>query len=130
MLMWEISSGQPPFSNHEHDYYLAMDIVNGMRPKIVSGTPLEYESLIEQCWDANPLKRPDIKTLLEKITKINLSYQIKNEEQITSNISNLQPNKNLSVSSDSINSLVRNFSSKIYNFKDLPKPKNATKGKY
>src|ERR1051325_9713133 len=24
MLMWEISSGQPPFINHDHDYYLAM----------------------------------------------------------------------------------------------------------
>jgi hypothetical protein len=47
MLMWEISSGQPPFSDCEHDYYLAMDIVNGIRPKIVPGTPLEYKSLME-----------------------------------------------------------------------------------
>src|SRR5688572_24619253 len=52
MLMWEISSGQPPFSSREHDYYLASDIVDGMRPKTVSGTPLEYESLMKQCWDA------------------------------------------------------------------------------
>ncbi|POG62710.1 kinase-like domain-containing protein [Rhizophagus irregularis DAOM 181602=DAOM 197198] len=44
MLMWEISSGQPPFNNYEHDYDLAMNIVNGMRPKIVPGTPLEYEN--------------------------------------------------------------------------------------
>ena len=29
MLMWEISSGQPPFINYEHDYDLAMKIVNG-----------------------------------------------------------------------------------------------------
>ena len=35
MLMWEISSGQPPFSNYEHDYYLAINIINGIRPKIV-----------------------------------------------------------------------------------------------
>src|SRR5437773_1291240 len=90
MLMWEISSGQPPyaFSNYEHDYYLAMDIINGMRPKIVSGTPLEYESLMEQCWNADPLKRPNIKTLLKKIREINLSYQIKNEDQINSNVNN------------------------------------------
>ena len=84
---------------------------------------------MEQCWDADPLKRPDIETLRTKIREINLSYQNKNEEQINSNISNLQPNKNLSVSSDSINSLVRNFSSNIYNFENLPKPKNATNGK-
>ncbi|PKC56235.1 hypothetical protein RhiirA1_474292, partial [Rhizophagus irregularis] len=28
MLMWEISSGQPPFINYEHNYDLAMNIVN------------------------------------------------------------------------------------------------------
>ncbi|RIA89502.1 kinase-like domain-containing protein [Glomus cerebriforme] len=56
MLMWEISSGQPPFNNYEHNYYLATNIINGIRPKIVSGTPLEYKSLMEQCWDADPLK--------------------------------------------------------------------------
>ena len=44
MLMWEISSGQPPFINYEHDYDLAMNIINGIRPKIVPGTPLKYKS--------------------------------------------------------------------------------------
>ncbi|UZO20470.1 uncharacterized protein OCT59_012894 [Rhizophagus irregularis] len=28
MLMWEVSSGRPPFINYEHDYDLAMNIVN------------------------------------------------------------------------------------------------------
>src|SRR6185369_11690117 len=46
MLMWEISSGQPPFINYEHNYDLAMKVINGIRPKIVSGTPLEYKSLM------------------------------------------------------------------------------------
>jgi len=36
MLMWEISSGQSPFAGFDHDYDLAMKIINGMRPKIVS----------------------------------------------------------------------------------------------
>ncbi|POG79165.1 kinase-like domain-containing protein [Rhizophagus irregularis DAOM 181602=DAOM 197198] len=68
MLMWEISSGQPPFINYEHDYYLAMNIIKGIRPKIVPGTPIEYKNLMIQCWDANPLKRPDINTLSENYT--------------------------------------------------------------
>ncbi|POG69988.1 kinase-like domain-containing protein, partial [Rhizophagus irregularis DAOM 181602=DAOM 197198] len=62
MLMWEISSGQPPFIC-KHNYDLAIEIVNGIRPKIVPGTPLKYKELMEKCWDADPTKRPDIKTL-------------------------------------------------------------------
>ena len=53
MLMWEISSGQPPFINYEHDIDLAINIVNGIIPKIVPGTPLEYKNLMKQCWDAD-----------------------------------------------------------------------------
>ncbi|RIA85667.1 kinase-like domain-containing protein, partial [Glomus cerebriforme] len=67
MLMWEISSGEPPFSNYVNDYELAMNIVNGMRPKIIPGTPLKYKELMEQCWGADPIKRPDIDTLLNRI---------------------------------------------------------------
>ncbi len=74
ILMWEISSGQPPFINYEHDYHLAMNIVNGIRPKIVSGTPLKYKSLMEQCWDADLSKRPDIDTLYFKIQEISRVY--------------------------------------------------------
>jgi len=44
-----ISSGQPPFINYYHDYDLAMNIVNGIRPKIVQEVPLEYKILIKQC---------------------------------------------------------------------------------
>jgi serine/threonine protein kinase len=75
MLMWEISSGQPPFINYEYDYDLAMNIVNGIRPKIVPGTPLEYKNLMKQCWDADPSKRPDTITLWRKISELNLFYQ-------------------------------------------------------
>ncbi|RGB28004.1 kinase-like domain-containing protein [Rhizophagus diaphanus] len=76
ILMWEISSGQTPFINYEHNYDLAMNIVNGIRPKIVSGTPLEYKNLMKQCWDADPSKRPDIDTLWKKISEVNFDYQI------------------------------------------------------
>src|ERR1044072_2683170 len=70
ILMWEISSGKPPFNNYEHNYDLAMRIVFGMRPKIIPGTPTDYEKLMTQCWDANPLNRPDSKTLYNEIRKM------------------------------------------------------------
>src|SRR5436305_5719685 len=46
MLMWEISFGQPPFSNYNHDFDFVMNINNSMRPKVVSGTHIEYQNLI------------------------------------------------------------------------------------
>lgn len=67
MLMWEISAGQPPFINYEKDNNLATNIISGMRPEIITGTPPQYEELINQCWDNDPLKRPDIDVLKEKI---------------------------------------------------------------
>ncbi len=57
MLIWEISSGQPPFAVFDHDYDLVLKIINGMRPKVVLGTPLKYKSLMEQCWDADPIQK-------------------------------------------------------------------------
>jgi serine/threonine protein kinase len=130
MLMWEISSGQPPFV-YEHDYDLAIKIINGMRPRIIPGTPLEYKELMEKCWDADPTKRPDIDTLLDKINDIYRSYlQNENVEQWTNNITKIELNADYSMSStSSINSFFRNSSSKMYYFKDLPEPRNATKGK-
>ncbi|EXX74015.1 Cla4p [Rhizophagus irregularis DAOM 197198w] len=81
MLMWEISSGQPPFVNHEHDYNLVMNIINGIRPRIVSGTPVEYKNLMKQCWDSDPSKRPDIYRFWGKISEMNLYYQSSTSEE-------------------------------------------------
>ncbi|PKY23737.1 hypothetical protein RhiirB3_506791, partial [Rhizophagus irregularis] len=83
ILMWEISSGRPPFISYEHDFDLAIYIINGIRPKIVSGTPLEYKNLMIQCWDANPLNRPDIETLRKRIRELNFYYQNKSNELLT-----------------------------------------------
>src|SRR3954452_4028586 len=124
MLMWEISSGQPPFVNYEHDYDLAMSIINGIRPKVVLGTPLEYKSLMEQCWDADPLKRPDAETLGIKIRDMNT---LCNQNKLQ-----LETNDNLTRTSDlKINYYTSSkvFStSKIYKFENSPEPRNATEG--
>jgi hypothetical protein len=55
------------FIKFENDYELALKIMNGMRPKIVPGTPLEYKELIE-LWDAN---RSYIITLRDTLVEMN-----------------------------------------------------------
>ena len=122
MLMWEISSGQPPFINYEHDYDLAMNIINGIRPRIEPETPLVYKDLIEQCWNADPLKRPDICTLCIKMHKIHLLCQNMPNESFQSKVNKISSSKtNYTTSS-------RLFTSKVHKFENLPEPRNATEG--
>ncbi|POG65865.1 hypothetical protein GLOIN_2v1662347 [Rhizophagus irregularis DAOM 181602=DAOM 197198] len=117
MLMWEISSGQPPFMNYEHDCNLAINIINGIRPKIIPEIPSGYKSLMEQCWDADPLKRPDIDTLRNKMNDIMSYYQNKPNEL---------PQLKLKINKEIINRGSKLFTSKIHKFEKLPEPKNAT----
>ncbi|EXX72054.1 Cmk2p [Rhizophagus irregularis DAOM 197198w] len=124
ILMWEISSGYSPFIDYKHDdINLAMDIINGMRPEIMSDIPLEYKNLMVQCWDVDPLKRPDIIALDKQITKIHLSYQNMPDEFFQSKVVN---NFEIKTSTNYISS--RLLTSKVHQFENLPEPKNATEG--
>ena len=64
MIMWELSSNQPPFADRAHDYSLARDICNGLRPPIIAGTPTGYVAAMLRCWDCNPDRRPTAAELL------------------------------------------------------------------
>ncbi|EXX60518.1 hypothetical protein RirG_179200 [Rhizophagus irregularis DAOM 197198w] len=120
--------GQPPFVNCEHNYDLAMKIVNGMRPKIVSGTPSEYKKLMEQCWDADLTKRPDVYTLEFEMKKLLLYFNNNQNESYEQIISNQHQQLSNYYSSNSIDSMSKNYTSKTYQFENFPEPKNATEG--
>ncbi|GBC00367.1 hypothetical protein RclHR1_03830006 [Rhizophagus clarus] len=124
ILMWEISSGQPPFANFEYDCDLVMRIIWGMRPKIISGTLSKYIEIMIQCWDADPLKRPNINTLHKMITNL---YKSSILNKYLNPFVFLQPS--LKYSSKKIfttHTTGRLFTSKVYQFEHLPEPKNAT----
>ena len=42
VLLWEISSGHPPFCNEPYDVSLAMEILQGLREKPIPDTPKDY----------------------------------------------------------------------------------------
>ncbi|RIA91056.1 hypothetical protein C1645_822539 [Glomus cerebriforme] len=91
ILMWEISSRQTSFNNYEHNYDLAVNIMNDMRSKIISNTPSEYYSHNDNKIDETDKFNP-------------LGYD----------------------NSSQINSLSTNKPSKLYQFENLPEPRNAT----
>ena len=45
VLLWEMSSGQPPFCNERYDVSLAMEISQGRRERPVPNTPEGYIKL-------------------------------------------------------------------------------------
>ena len=60
MIMWEFTSGIPPFNDKAHDFQLCYNICKGERPEIIENTPQCYIDLMKKCWNEDPLKRPDV----------------------------------------------------------------------
>jgi serine/threonine protein kinase len=79
MIMWELSTSAQPFEDNRSE--LSTDIINGLRPNIMKGTPKHYSRLMEKCWDGDPLKRPDILTIQNEIKNILNNYYNNNMSQ-------------------------------------------------
>ncbi|GBC22600.2 kinase-like domain-containing protein [Rhizophagus irregularis DAOM 181602=DAOM 197198] len=107
--------------------YIAPEIIAGKGTTPASdiysiGTPLKYKKLMEQCWDADSTKRPNIFHLDNEIFEINkLCYQNNNDEQLDC--------LNMNISLNSVNSLISSFS-KIHIFGEMPEPRNFTEEAY
>ncbi|CAB5345838.1 unnamed protein product [Rhizophagus irregularis] len=60
VLLWEISSGKPPFHEEKNNIGLSYDISRGRREEIIPDTPNDYSNLYTECWNNEPSKRPTI----------------------------------------------------------------------
>ncbi|CAI2187958.1 9716_t:CDS:2 [Funneliformis geosporum] len=69
IIMTEISTGRPPFESVPHNIDLAIEISNGLRPKVAKGTPKHYVDIVNQCLDADPNNRPSATSLINIINK-------------------------------------------------------------
>jgi serine/threonine protein kinase len=82
MIMWEFTSGVPPFNDREHDLQLSLSICKGERPEIIENTPQCYTNLMKKCWNEDPLKRPTASEVLDIIDKW-ISFHGENIEDIS-----------------------------------------------
>ncbi|RIA94295.1 kinase-like domain-containing protein [Glomus cerebriforme] len=76
VLLWEISSGKPPFCNDSYDIGLAMEILQGLRETPVSDTPEAYVKIYTDCWNCEPDDRPIIDEVVDKL-KVFITKDIK-----------------------------------------------------
>lgn len=121
VLLWEISSGYPPFLTIPY-YSLIYKVSNGLREEPISGTPLEYVNLYQKCWYVDPNIRPtsdEIVNTLEKIlskiiedSKI-ADSKIKEDPNITEDL-NIMITNDLKITNDPNISKIPN-NSKITN---------------
>ncbi|MCE8159247.1 MAG: protein kinase [Candidatus Moeniiplasma glomeromycotorum] len=59
IVAYEIFANQSPYLNREWDISLSVEICKGLRPNLNElKIPQDLKNLIQQCWDAEPLKRP------------------------------------------------------------------------
>ncbi|CAB4407730.1 unnamed protein product [Rhizophagus irregularis] len=61
--------GQPPFYTDDelYDIDLAVEISQGLREKVVPDTPSDYSNLYTECWNSEPVFRPTMKKVVERL---------------------------------------------------------------
>ncbi|CAB4446046.1 unnamed protein product [Rhizophagus irregularis] len=69
IIMWEFTSGIPPFNNRAHDIQLSLSICEGERPAIIENTPQCYVDLMKKCWNEDPSERPSSEEVVSIIRK-------------------------------------------------------------
>src|ERR1051325_4302758 len=134
IIAYEICTGLPPYHDIAFDEFLAIRICQGQRPQSNYTIPQLILDVIQQCWDADPSKRPKAKELYNLFLGLHYkrykedSYrkQIKEADEINKKL----PSSTATPSSTGgILSYITHpqavYTSKLLDFKELPEPKNA-----
>ncbi|GET51338.1 kinase-like domain-containing protein [Rhizophagus irregularis DAOM 181602=DAOM 197198] len=139
IIAYEICTGFPLYYDIAHDEFLAMKICKGLRPKSNYKIPKFIFDIINQCWDADPLKRPNADELTnlfyELFIKLHNSEvdsviyrQVKEADEINKKSSSTFQSP---LSSTSTLSYITHpqavYTSRLLDFKNLPEPENADK---
>ncbi|UZO01765.1 uncharacterized protein OCT59_020276 [Rhizophagus irregularis] len=148
IIMNEFLSEEIPFNDIPHDEFLAIKICKGLRQTISKDVPKLLADLIIKCWDAEIKNRPTTKELYQVLKKwydeiediednhedhedhednkdnSEIWSQIKECDKIREekfrNRSNEDKSKNFKTHPQAI------YTSRLLNFKNLPKPVNSS----
>ncbi|UZO10542.1 uncharacterized protein OCT59_002123 [Rhizophagus irregularis] len=90
VLMWELSSGRPPFINDINESLLRSGLLAGRREESVPDTPNEYLILYKSCWDPEPNTRPSIIQVYNRLVKLGRMRGIQDFQNIECDDDNMQ----------------------------------------
>ena len=133
IIAHELCTGLPPYHDIAHDEFLAIRICQGLRPKSNYKIPQLILDIIQQCWDADPLKRPNASKLKDLFLDLwensydeensMINQQIRDADEINKQLPPLKipftDNPSYATHPQAI------YTSRLLDFKNLPEPKNA-----
>ncbi|RIB10985.1 kinase-like domain-containing protein [Gigaspora rosea] len=134
IVVYEIITGFRPHSDLMHDHHLAIEIMNGLRPKIPTSTPKLLAKLIIQCWDARPNKRPTSNELYLTIKRLYDEVMENKQTEFVEQIKKAEKAEENSTDSLQINASKMPhykthpgaiYTSRLLDFSTLPPPVNA-----
>ncbi|CAB4438315.1 unnamed protein product [Rhizophagus irregularis] len=117
VLLWEISSGKPPFHEEKNKIGLIYDISQGRREEIIPDTPNDYSNLYIECWNNEPSKRPNMHEVVNRLgvfipdsnsTTTDQQNNIFDQTYSTLN-ENLTPNSAENSSHGELSQMIQNF---------------------
>src|SRR5581483_322664 len=132
IIAYEVCTGLPPYHNISHDEFLAIKICQGLRPKSNYKIPQLISDVIQQCWDADPLKRPKADELSKLFDKLDdkadeenspINQQIREVDEINKQLPPITiPSTDILSYSTHPQAI---YTSRLLDFKNLPEPRNA-----
>ncbi|GET66104.1 kinase-like domain-containing protein [Rhizophagus irregularis DAOM 181602=DAOM 197198] len=83
MIMWELMTGKLPFEDQTIDVGLMSKICyDGLLPPITANAPKGYIELMQECWNSDPIKRPEAANILNERLRDMLSEEVSNPTEI------------------------------------------------
>ena len=132
VIAHELCTGLLPYHDMAHEEHLAIRICQGLRPKSNYKLPQLILDIIQQCWDADPLKRPTAKKLKNEFDKWHFSQFSDNEIYKQANeadeFNKTQPSFTNSLSNTKLVYTTHPqavYTSRLLEFENLPETKNA-----
>lgn len=82
MILFEMAEKMRPFSGYSVNDVQKKVAREGQRPAFTASTPIPLRKLIEQCWDADPQKRPDFSYIYEQFKSGKVSFPNTKEKEV------------------------------------------------
>ncbi|KAL8489877.1 hypothetical protein ACS0TY_025679 [Phlomoides rotata] len=77
IVLWEILTGEEPYSNMHCGEIIGGIVKNSLRPQIPEGCDPEWRKLMEQCWSANSELRPSFTEVTYSLRSMSDALQAK-----------------------------------------------------